>query len=268
MSEEKQQEGLISARDLEAKILAVVTECRMENVVRMSEVQQMMELSRGLRALESVLTQAVVEKMIMPLQGRRIGFLTDKDKDGGYDWKTVRDCAMEAMLRGYRCTGNEFNIIAGQFYAAQSGVERKVREFPGLTGFVMRLGVPRFDDTKNGALVDARAEWLLDGKPQRLDCVLHKYKDSNGEEYNFDDRIPVRVNTGQGADAILGKATRKMFARIYKYLTGVSTPEGEPPIETTGYDATNTGEAPPRQAPTDRQRAADDLVNKHRKTES
>ena len=40
----------------------------------------------------------------------------------------------------------------------------------------------------------------------------------------------MRVNSGMGPDAILGKATRKLYARIYAILTGCSKDavEGDP----------------------------------------
>lgn len=48
-----------------------------------------------------------------------------------------------------------------------------------------------------------KATWLLHGKPDSLEVC-----------------IPVRVNSGMGADAILGKATRKILGRIHARITG------------------------------------------------
>src|SRR5688572_22696968 len=52
------------------------------------------------------LRQAV--KLYMPvlkqLQGSKLGFRTDKDRDGGYAEAVVVDCAIEAIMRGARWT--------------------------------------------------------------------------------------------------------------------------------------------------------------------
>jgi hypothetical protein len=193
-------------------------------------------MAQGIRSLREALTDSFVQTALMPLQGTTLGFLTDKDKDGGYGLAVVRDCCIEAMLRGFNVVGNEFNIIAGRFYGAKSGFERKVAEFPGLASLVMQPGVPHIAGDK-GALVPYSATWILNGKRMNIDCQLTKEGD-----LTLDQRIPVKVNAGMGADAIIGKATRKLLHRIYQRLNGstlgLSDGEvGEEPILTTGEAA-------------------------------
>jgi hypothetical protein len=60
-------------------------------------------------------------------------------------------------------------------------------------------------------LVPMRAEWRLNGVPHLLRCEAT----SEG-----DFRIPVIENEGMGIDAVLGKARRKLFAKIFSRLTG------------------------------------------------
>ena len=55
-----------------------------------------------------------------------------------------------------------------------------------------------------------KASWKLNGTPDVMEA-----------------EIPVRINAGMGSDAILGKAERKMRARIYNRITGTEFPEGE-----------------------------------------
>jgi len=122
----------------------------------------------------------------------------------------VKECLIEATIRGVRPVNNEFNIIAGRCYLTKNGVAHLLREFPGLTDLRPRFGVPKMVGEK-GALVAASAAWKLNGKPDSI------------EEREY----PIRVNAGMGADAVLGKATRKLYAAIYAQLTGSEQMEGE-----------------------------------------
>jgi hypothetical protein len=166
-------------------------------------------------------------RLLMPLQNRALGFLTDRPKEG-YSQEVVKECVIEAVLQGYLPTGNEFNIIAGRFYATKNGLARKVREFPGLADLRLNLLPPRAHGD-GGAIVVATATWNREGKP---DSITRE--------------IPVKVNSGMGPDAILGKATRKLLASVYGVLTGseYTVPDGE--VDDTGRGSFD----PSRMAPT------------------
>jgi hypothetical protein len=153
---------------------------------------------------------AEMMQLVLPLQGTPLGFLTDRDKNGGYPMEAVRDVFIEATMRGARMIGNEVNIIGGRCYLTKEFFARKVREHPGLSDLHYTLSVPRIVDF--GAVVDASARWHLDGNRQTL-------------ERSF----PIKVNQGMTGDAILGKATRKLLAAIYGKVTGSehAFPEGE-----------------------------------------
>lgn len=178
-------------------------------------------------ALTKQLDRLITDEMmanVMALRGHALGFRTDKDgKPTEYAIEVVRPAFIEATIRGFRATNNEFNIIAGRFYGCKNGFARLVRTFPGLTNFEDSLGVP---DRQGGrAFVSYVASWLLDGEEMHYERA--KKRRPNGTEH--DDRISVRVNEGMIDDGILGKATRKAFAGIYDLLTGhtVPTPEGD-----------------------------------------
>lgn len=205
----------------------IVSRTSSEDVAKLPSMAQTIVLSKGMHDLRKAMNQKLVETVFMPLQGTKLGFRTDKDKDGGYPWDVVRDVLAEGMIRGFRPIGNEINIIGGNFYATQEGLDRKVSEFPGLTNLTLTPSVPVLKD--GGALVAYEASWMINGKVDRLKCTLVKGED--GEP--IDRRIPVRVNAGQGADAILGKARRKMLARVYERISGRRLDEGDA-IETTG----------------------------------
>ncbi len=218
-------------------IEAAVAECGIERISGLPAFMQAVKMAQGISALRAALTDQFVAQAIMPLQGSKLGFLTDKDKEGGYGIHVVREASIEAMLRGFSVVGNEFNIIAGGFYGAKAGFARKVLEFPGLTDLVLEPGVPQLVADK-GALVPYTATWRLDGKPMVMACEYTK----DGEKVT-DRRIPVKVNAGMGTDAVLGKAERKLFARIFQRLNGntFGLVDGEvgdvEPITTTGEPA-------------------------------
>lgn len=150
------------------------------------------------------LTAEVMEP-VMALMGSSLGFRSDKT----YPVEVVRDCFIESRIRGFSCVGNEWNIISGNFYAAKAGLRRQVTKWPGITDFKDAYDVPRWVGDK-GAVVKCSASWKLNGAEEHLDC-----------------EIPIKVNAGMGADAILGKAERKLLKRVHDRLSGVNTPEGE-----------------------------------------
>lgn len=212
-----------------AKIDAVADACRTELATAASTFGKALVLARGMRQLRELVTPEMVGDL-MTIQNTPLGFLTDKPGGPGYPSDVVRDVAIEARIRGFLPVGNEFNIISGRFYAAQSGFARLIREWPGLTDLRIMLGVPRTKGDK-GALVDVIVEFNMDGKPRHLEFC--------GDEW----AIPVRVNAGMGVDAILGKAKRKALARIHEWLSGSSWSEADADYDepgTTTIDAKST----------------------------
>jgi hypothetical protein len=161
-------------------------------------------LSQGIAALRELLDDGIMGE-IMRLAGSPLGFMTDRK----YQTGETRDAIIEASLRGFRVCGNEFNIIAGRFYGAKAGLHRKVISYPGLTDFKETFGIPKMSGDK-GAIVVAKATWRLNG-----------IKDTLEREF------AIRVNSGMGVDAIIGKSQRKLYAAVLNQLSGVITPDGE-----------------------------------------
>ena len=166
---------------------------------------------------------------VRALMNTKLGFRTDRDpgttKDKSvkpYNNEVLRDFAIEALLRGFRLVGNEVNIIAGNLYATREGLERVVREFPGLSDLRIELGVPA--NGTGGALVPATASWKLNGVADEIRCE---------DASDVDTRIPVRVNNGMGCDAIHGKARRKLYARVLERISGAVV-NAEEPMDTVG----------------------------------
>jgi hypothetical protein len=199
-----------------SKIETAVRSCRPEEIEALPQMTQALLTARALQEIRTAMDLQFVQRVIMPLQGTRLGFKTDRDKDGGYAADVVRDAVVEALLRGFRIVGNEMNIIGGNFYATLEGLERKINEFPGLTNLSLSPGVPEM--SQGNALVTYHAKWILNGEPGEILCA--KTSDA-------DMRIPVRIHAGNGHDLVLGKAKRKMLARIFQRISGVKIPEGD-----------------------------------------
>lgn len=185
--------------------------------------QRLFRLADAMNQLDAALTPAVMAP-IMKLMGSRVGFKTDKDKnnDGskgpGYSEAIVKEVVKEAILYGAYMTGNEVNVIAGGMYATKEHFMRKVREIRGLTDLEVTIGAPQVSGSE--AKIKCAAKWRLNGVEQSI---------------GYDDKFPcnflVRVYDGKGggADQAVGKATRKLYKRIYETATGskISVPDGD-----------------------------------------
>lgn len=226
----------------------------------LSPVAQIIKMAEGVQALKRALPDDFVRNTIMPLQGTPLGFLTDRDnpKEGppGYGIEVVKNVVVEAMLRGFNVVGNEFNIISSRFYGAKAGFERLVTSFPGLSHLELTPGNPIMSQSGQAAAVPFSATWRLNGQPMKIECLFPKD--------GVDNRIPVKINGGMGPDAILGKAYRKMYARIYQRLTGSSfglvDGDASEAIDTTGVEAPTA----PAAAVSSKATALDDMASQAR----
>jgi hypothetical protein len=141
------------------------------------------------------------------LQNTSLGFQTDR-RDTGYPLEVVKECLIDAVLSGVSVVGNEFNIIAGRAYITKNGMLHKLSNVDGLS-YTMTPGIPKMAG-EGGAAIIMQIEWTFNGKTNKKDLAL-----------------AVRINKGMGADAIVGKATRKAAAWLYQTVTGQTVDEGE-----------------------------------------
>lgn len=164
-------------------------------------------VATAVQRLTNILTPQVMAP-IMALQNSPLGFLTDQ-RGGGYPVDAVRTALIQAAIEGLSIYGNEFNILAGRMYVTKNGMARKLRQIPGLRHTIV-VDIPHGTGEK-GAVVTAHIAWAIGDGPQRTQDL----------------QLAVRVNAGMGADAIVGKATRKARAWLYEEITGSSVAEGE-----------------------------------------
>lgn len=168
-------------------------------------------VAQAIGDMRTALTPEVM-KPVMELMNSDIGFRTDRDPAKGetpYTAEEVKDAIIEAKLRGFHCVGNEFNIISSRFYATRNGLRRKCEQYPGVTDLKVDVAIPRLV-AESVAHVSTESRWKKGGIADSIKC-----------------EISVRVNKGQGADAVVGKAERKLYKRILERLSGVITPDAE-----------------------------------------
>jgi hypothetical protein len=103
-------------------------------------------MAMAIKDLREALT-AEAMAAVKELAGTSLGFLTDKPADNQYPVDVIRECVVEAMIRGVGVVGNQFNIIAGRFYMARNGWEAKLRK-AGCTQIVPTVGRP--EDVREG----------------------------------------------------------------------------------------------------------------------
>jgi hypothetical protein len=191
-------------------------------------------VAEAMRQLREMITPEMLAS-IQAGEGQALGFKTDKWKDGKqYPVEVIRDVTIEATLRGVSMVNNEVNIISSGFYMAKNGCKRRVREWPGLSGLQVALGVP---ELKGGeALVSVRSVYWIDDREHRFDRTEKKLEGGG----TFDNRLAIRVNAGQGSDAILGKAERKFFAALLEHLSGEPVPTGDVGEDTLDAESSPT----------------------------
>lgn len=173
----------------------------------------------SIQDLRDLFDKPEVRKRIEALQDTPLGFRTDKDPkvwnnkknalNQPYDWVIVREASIEALLRGLQLVGNQFNIIAGRFYATKEAFKflcgSKVK---GLTNFKPTFGVPKV--VEGQTVVLCKATWKMNGVDDALDAY-----------------IPIKTDDYSTADQTLGKAERKFLARCYAQMSGNILSEGD-----------------------------------------
>lgn len=165
-------------------------------------------MAEGIRQLKTMLTDEYMQP-IMALQGSRLGFRTDKDKEAGYPMNVVRDCVIEGVLMGLQPYGNQINIIGGNMYATKEGIGYWLNNCKGLKHEIV-CGLPRLNADGKSAAVDATIKWTI-----------------NGETNERIIPIPIRVNAMMGVDAIMGKATRKARAWLMSTVSGIEVVDND-----------------------------------------
>ena len=175
---------------------------------KMKSFEKAYIVAEAISNLQVLLTPEYM-KPILALQGNRLGFRTDKDKNGGYSEAQVKNCLIEAVLMGLQPTGNQLNIIAGNTYPTKEGLGYLLANFQGLD-YSLKTGLPRVSSEKTSAAVMVTIKWTL-----------------NGRSFEESFEIPLKIDSYSSVDAMIGKATRKGRAWLYSRISGTEITDGE-----------------------------------------
>ena len=199
------------------KIETAIDTYHSELIETKSAMQKAMLMARTIHGLREALTPDIM-KGITYLAGSSLGFKTDKDRSGGYHVDVIRDCFIASLIRGLEPCGNQWNIIAGNFYCTKEGYTYLLNKMPALT-YSCICSVP--DETvpsvgKPWAIVKVKLRWGYKdlGQHEQLEfnCIGAKGKDGSSVT---------------SSDAYIGKAERKAKHWLYHRLSGVNLPEGD-----------------------------------------
>lgn len=193
--------------ELEERFIALCTEAGELQLA--DSVSYTFKAAAVVQSLRAMLTKDVVDKYFIPLMGTRIGFLTDRDKEGKdgkkpepYGWETVRDCVIDAACRGLAPVGNQFNIISGSMYPTKEGY----------TALLKRIGAKYF-------IMKSEDKAAPGSATARIDCKIYYEYNSQKSDYTF--TATPKKNNFSSLDQLQGKAERKAKKSLYEYLTGV-----------------------------------------------
>lgn len=159
--------------------------------------------------LHLLLDENLVGNIKKTLENTNLGFKTDKAQ-GGYPLATIRTALVESAIKGFYWHNNEFNIIAGNCYFTKEGLKGFMDRSPRFSDVRLSFGVPKVEKENQRAIIEVKATWKYDGVEDRIDAT-----------------IPIKWNSYTTDDAIIGKANRKLRARIIEQATGNVIPEAE-----------------------------------------
>ena len=193
-----------------------------------------LKIAKAIGGLRKIFDGKEITELVNSMKDTRVGFLTDRanspDKPP-YDYPIVKEACIEALINGYRLTGNEFNIIAERMYAAKDGKHRRIIEHPAITDFKFTCTPPVYD-------VETRFEY---GKPKQVQfakvkCFASWKNDGNlctmgtqDKEAGKEDTavFKIKVNNRMGDDAIVGKAHSKIFSKVLSRIEGRVTADSD-----------------------------------------
>lgn len=197
-------------------------------------VANFFKASEIVQTIDQALSDEVIQKVAMPLQNRRCGFLTDR-KEGGYSADIVRDAMIDAITIGLLPVGNQFNIIAGKMYPTKEGYTALLGKLG--VKYLPYIGTPRCEEQGYYKFpCEMKYYYMNEAKP-----VMKSFK--------IEVSVPVK-NGSQSIDMLSGKAERRFKKRFHEFLTGLDFGDADEESGTITINPT-----PSSVQPTDENRA-------------
>lgn len=193
-------------KETQDRLIQAVNQCqdaaRLENTMAKS-----LAISNGYMQLRQCLEIPEVKQLVLGFAGTPIGFVTDKDKKGGYGQEVVLNCVLEALTNGATVHGNEFNIIAGRCYFAQNFFARMLREWCFLHSCQRSInskGIPSVIGKKGNQdiyEVKMTIAWKMPAMAERAT------------------QVNIYALIGMSTDQVIGKAMKRASQWLYNELS-------------------------------------------------
>ena len=186
-------------------------------------------IGNGLNELRKFFQNEEVKKLVLTMQDTTVGFLTDRKPEAlakynasrdpnwrkdPYTYDEIVEALIPPMLDGYRFTGNEINVIAGNGMPVKKGKYRKIND--NTESFLYFIGTPvRADGV---AKIRCQAKWVVDGEEKEIG-------------YSEDDKCIIMIDVGKndGIDKLVGLSESKLFSRVLTRISGKLVIEGDVP---------------------------------------
>lgn len=169
-------------------------------------IAETISMAIAVAEIEAALSPEIM-KPIMSLQGKAIGFKTDKT----YAVDAVKQAMVEALMIGVPMAGNCMNIIAGRCYVTKEGFTYRIKQLEGagtVNNFRFELYPP--EQKEGRVVVRGVGKWDQGGAEQRVERVF-----------------PIKTNGGSTDDNTLGKAERKLRKACYEQMSGIMLADGD-----------------------------------------
>ncbi len=203
--------------------------CIPANSKAMQTINDSIVIGNGLNELRKFFQNDEVKKLVQTMQDTTVGFLTDREpmalakanakktpqwRKEPYTYEEIVEALIPPMLEGYRFTGNEINVIAGNGMPVKKGKYRRINEM--VDSFVYFIGTPVRADGL--AKIRCQARWVSEGKEKSIG-------------YTEEDKCIIMIDIGQydGIDKIIGLSESKLFSRVLTKASGKLIIEGDVP---------------------------------------
>ena len=198
----------------------------------------MFSCASAIGQLRKALTDEVMTEIVLPLVDTKAGFLTDRRPTAKnphpqpYSLQVLRNCVIDAILKGLALHGNQINIISGQVYITKEGY----------AALLKKLGVKY--------IIDAGAP-IVNGDTVTFSVSVNaKYQ---GEAISYKTSFMSKVTQYASFDLLAGKATARAIKSLYTYVSGIDAGEvadvTSEPTQAIVVDADVVTETEPVQEP-------------------
>jgi len=164
--------------------------------------------------------------ILRSMENTPLGFRTDRAD--GYAEHVLRDCMIQAMLDGLSFAGNQWNIIAGNYYVTKEGWTQKLMRL-GATGIVPFASLPDDCDVAEGAPNERGSKKYTVKMGAYAECWLagEKFTSHMRAADGYDTRRMISAygrDLAEAMSGIAGKAEATALKKLYYLCRGIPEP--------------------------------------------